>query len=341
MNPLNKIETFEEESQLQHRRRSVNPQLGAWAHGSFKDAVRDNRASPIYTSEEDEEIDCEIFEVEEVLGHKHPWILWPPSDIYGCKDYIYKKLWAPWRKALIVKVLEDNYHTLEQGLQIVLGHYLTVARWRLNFKPSSDVISTTIVWVRFQEMPMELFDEEFLMSLGNKLGKPIRSGPKDIARFRREICEGLRTYQLEETIDFIQKHVRLSPKNPRSLQRYWQAVDRDWGSLGGKNLGNQEPIKKERDIWAIDDSTTVLKRKMDVWRLQMIWTRELPRGTKQTKDQQVKDKPPESNQEGRKDDTGSRNNICQTITKDAKKNQTKEYLRSHPYSKTDVMDTAY
>lgn len=59
---------------------------------------------------------------------------------------------------------------------------------------------------------MELFDEEFLMSLGNKLGKPIRSGPKGIARFRREICEGLRTYQLEETIDFIQKHVRLSPK---------------------------------------------------------------------------------------------------------------------------------
>lgn len=83
-------------------------------------------------------------------------------------------------------------------------------------------------------------------------------------------------------LNVIEKKIfsKINP-SPRSLQRYWPAVDRDWGSLGGKNLGNQEPIKKERDIWATDDSTTVLKRKMDVRRLQMIWTRELPRGNNQ------------------------------------------------------------
>lgn len=49
-----------------------------------------------------------------------------------------------------------------------------VARWRPNFRPSSDTITTTMVWVRFPEILIELFNEQVLLQIGNKLGKAIR-----------------------------------------------------------------------------------------------------------------------------------------------------------------------
>lgn len=51
---------------------------------------------------------------------------------------------------------DDYYHVLEDDPWIVMRHYLTVARWKPNFRPSTDTIISTLDWVHFPEMPIEL-----------------------------------------------------------------------------------------------------------------------------------------------------------------------------------------
>lgn len=55
-----------------------------------------------------------------------------------------------------------------------MGHYLAVAKWKPNFRPSVDHVHSTMVWVRFPELPMELFDEEILYAMGNAVGRAIK-----------------------------------------------------------------------------------------------------------------------------------------------------------------------
>lgn len=138
----------------------------------------------------------------------------PRSPVVPISPEKYHSLFQPWRGALILKLLgktvslkimeqrtrdlwklewgnqlidldhgyflarfykrEDYFHVLEGGLWIVMGHYLTVAKWKMNFRPSVGIVQNTMVWVRFPELPMELFDEEVLFAMGNTIGKAIK-----------------------------------------------------------------------------------------------------------------------------------------------------------------------
>lgn len=42
---------------------------------------------------------------------------------------------------------EDYFHVLEGCPWIVMGHYLTVAKWKPNFRPSVGNVQSTMVWV--------------------------------------------------------------------------------------------------------------------------------------------------------------------------------------------------
>lgn len=68
----------------------------------------------------------------------------------------------------------DYYKELEGGPWIILGHYLTVMKWRPNFRPFMETINSTLVWVQFLGLPLKLFDEEVLYALGNTVGKAIK-----------------------------------------------------------------------------------------------------------------------------------------------------------------------
>lgn len=57
---------------------------------------------------------------------------------------------------------------------IIMGHYLTVAKWRPNFCPTKSKIFSTLVCVRFLGLPIELFDEEVFMILGNSVSRAIK-----------------------------------------------------------------------------------------------------------------------------------------------------------------------
>lgn len=126
----------------------------------------------------------------------------------------WKGLWRPWRRALVIKLLgrtvsyrllsqrlsdmwasnnrlemidlEDGYYVvrfyskedyeyaLENGPWVIQGHYLTVNKFHPGFFPSAAMPSSTLVWVRIPRLPLELFNENFLMRLGNKLGKAVK-----------------------------------------------------------------------------------------------------------------------------------------------------------------------
>lgn len=144
----------------------------------------------------DEEIDPETCPITDI-----PW-------------NFYKGLWQPWRHALIIKlvgrifnfkILEpiikqlwqlekgcelvdmqkghlvarfyskvDYMKVLEGGPWMVLGHYLTISKWRPNFVPSDTDVSTTLVWVRFSNIPIEVFNERALMRLANSVGRAVK-----------------------------------------------------------------------------------------------------------------------------------------------------------------------
>lgn len=69
---------------------------------------------------------------------------------------------------------EDYFHVLEDGPWIIMGHYLTVTKWKPKFSPSIGTVHSTMVWVRFPELLVELFDEEILYAMGNAIGKTIK-----------------------------------------------------------------------------------------------------------------------------------------------------------------------
>lgn len=125
-----------------------------------------------------------------------------------------ERLRRPWRRSLILKVLgrKVSYSYLLQRLQtmwkteagfdlialdqdyflakfesqrdyefakfegpwIILGHYLTVQEWRPNFHPHKNELSKLLVWARFPAIPIEYFEEEFLVKIGKQIGRPVK-----------------------------------------------------------------------------------------------------------------------------------------------------------------------
>ncbi|KAI3871594.1 hypothetical protein MKX03_005777 [Papaver bracteatum] len=70
--------------------------------------------------------------------------------------------------------LQDLKKAMLDGPWFIGGHYLSLRRWSPEFKPTSVKFSTTIVWIRLPELPIEFFDKEVLFKIGNRLGKPIK-----------------------------------------------------------------------------------------------------------------------------------------------------------------------
>ena len=60
------------------------------------------------------------------------------------------------------------------GLWFVGDHYLHVQAWEADFHPHMAKISTTTVWIRLEQLPIEYYHLEFLKHVGNKLGKLLK-----------------------------------------------------------------------------------------------------------------------------------------------------------------------
>ncbi|OMO65780.1 reverse transcriptase [Corchorus capsularis] len=69
----------------------------------------------------------------------------------------------------------DDYNTIVSGGPwIVVGHYLTMRKWKPLFRPCQASITSTTVWVRFPGLPIEFFNRAKLTEAGNLLGRTIK-----------------------------------------------------------------------------------------------------------------------------------------------------------------------
>lgn len=57
---------------------------------------------------------------------------------------------------------------------MVMGNYITITKWRPNFSPSDHVLISTLVWVLFHRLPLEMFEEKTLMWMGNSVGRALK-----------------------------------------------------------------------------------------------------------------------------------------------------------------------
>lgn len=91
-----------------------------------------------------------------------------------------------WERILpcLSSITKDYYHILNGGLWMVLGNYLTIAKWRPNFYPSQDKITSILVRVLFSKILIEIFHENFLLRMGNLVGRAIRADPTNLSTAR-------------------------------------------------------------------------------------------------------------------------------------------------------------
>lgn len=129
-------------------------------------------------------------------------------------DSVFEGLCAPWKDALVVKLLGkrlgynvlkdrlmrlwklssgfdmmdigndfymvkfdvelDRTKVLEEGPWMIFDHYLTVQTWTPEFTSPSAKIERTVVWIRFTGLNLFYYDESILLAMAAAVGKPVR-----------------------------------------------------------------------------------------------------------------------------------------------------------------------
>lgn len=85
-------------------------------------------------------------------------------------------------KSLTSKLLFD-------GPWVIQGHYLAVQRWSPNFNPYSNKRSKVAIWVRVPTLPIHLYTEEFMLELGNMVGKALKVDLNTLAQKDNKLNE--------------------------------------------------------------------------------------------------------------------------------------------------------
>ncbi|XP_077240568.1 uncharacterized protein LOC143881407 [Tasmannia lanceolata] len=118
-------------------------------------------------------------------------------------EYIKEKMlfiWDP-RGDLSIKFLgndflfftferEDDFsHAFTGGpCYISQSQILILQRWNPEFNPFSDKIHKIPIWVWFPKLPMHLWEEYYLFSLANTIGKPLKMDDQSIEKGRARVC---------------------------------------------------------------------------------------------------------------------------------------------------------
>ncbi|XP_019178353.1 PREDICTED: uncharacterized protein LOC109173568 [Ipomoea nil] len=183
----------------------ASPESNQWTTPAASPSSAWTRRTQMPPMEEEYDSDDDVMN-ENLAKSEYPVILVTKEEK--------ERLRRPWRKSLIIKLLGRTvgYSFLLQKLQrmwkpeapfelialdldyflvkfestrdletamyggpwLVLDHYLVVQRWEPNFDPRNKKTKKLLVWIRFPTMPIEYFEEEFLMRLGKGLGKPVK-----------------------------------------------------------------------------------------------------------------------------------------------------------------------
>lgn len=83
----------------------------------------------------------------------------------------------------------DDYLCVLEGCPwIVMDHYLMKMKWRPKFRPTTETISSTLVWIRFMGILPELLDEETLSTMRDLLGEDGQGGSTISDRLAKSFC---------------------------------------------------------------------------------------------------------------------------------------------------------
>nr|POF02338.1 hypothetical protein CFP56_31232 [Quercus suber] len=69
---------------------------------------------------------------------------------------------------------EDLEMVIKRGPWFVGDHFLSLRPWEPFFKPSTANVSLIAVWIRLNELPIELYETEVLKEIGEYIGKVLR-----------------------------------------------------------------------------------------------------------------------------------------------------------------------
>ncbi|GLT52014.1 hypothetical protein SLA2020_253790, partial [Shorea laevis] len=69
---------------------------------------------------------------------------------------------------------EDFSAIFKRGPWFSGGRFLSVRHWIPNFRPELETPSTTAIWLRLPQLPIELFSPEILKRIGDSLGSLLR-----------------------------------------------------------------------------------------------------------------------------------------------------------------------
>lgn len=99
------------------------------------------------------------------------------------------------RQFFMIRFAEDEDHmtALTGGPWRAFGSYLMVKAWSPEFDPLRDEITTTPVWVRISNLPVNFYHRSILMGIAKGLGNPIKADATTLnferARFARVCVE--------------------------------------------------------------------------------------------------------------------------------------------------------
>lgn len=152
-----------------------------------EDVVSDDDAEEEGEGDED----CPNFWLtkEEKIRMRKPWQNTLIIKVLGRTvgyNYLLKRLRAIWKPkaAMDLVAIQNGYHLARfasvddyefaklEGPWTVLDHCLAVKDWEPEFDPMTEATQKLLVWVRFPCLPIEYFDEEFLMRVGRAIGEP-------------------------------------------------------------------------------------------------------------------------------------------------------------------------
>nr|POE51982.1 hypothetical protein CFP56_76578 [Quercus suber] len=93
--------------------------------------------------------------------------LWKPSGRMDCVDLTYGFFFVRFY------FKEDLDSVIKKGPWFIGDHFLFLRAWEPFFKPSAANVSLVAVWVRLNELPIELYEPE-LKQIGENIGKVLR-----------------------------------------------------------------------------------------------------------------------------------------------------------------------
>ena len=113
-------------------------------------------------------------------------------------NYIQTKLNALWKPTGRMDVIilgkeffltrfsckEDHDVVLKKGPWFIGEQFLSIKPWEPNFKPSMTNVSSIVVWIRLNELPIEYYKVEVLKQIRNSVGKVLRINTHTAAKAR-------------------------------------------------------------------------------------------------------------------------------------------------------------